>query len=376
MKKIILLFFVFLTSHLYAQSVTPEEIDRFRYDMRGSFRANDDKIEATKKLVEAASRIAKNNNIDHTILSLTNERSGEKFLALEILPSFSSLANKEALRLEREFGGLKLIFSPHELKRGMNGTNAFFVPSGERIGVPTDFLFNQITESYLHELGHATTYLKLIKGLDDTYAGVLQVTQGWQMSRLNGAGYARFSSLDELKTTLLSASLSTKELYSIYKTYTDRRAFNNNRELEEKLSGILFSLDNAYNLARQTHDIAKRSIEHLQKNEFKRNLEMIRLGDKLAAKVYAFSILSTSYESQTALRFTEFKEGAVFKFYALDKNVSTLIKRLEKIVKETEVLIPETNRLRKLIGVRIQYADLASTDMEVLARELADRFSM
>lgn len=366
MKKLLLITTLLFSFTLYAQ-VTDADISQFYHSASGRFGRYDDQNEVVKKINDHAIKIAKSKNIEVKKIKFDNIE------ALKILPSYSSKINQEALRVEREFGGMELIFFVYHLKRG--GSNAFFNPDGSVIGVPKEFILGEFSESYFHELAHARTYQRIIKGLDDTYAGLYKALEGFQVSRALSGGYARFASLDEFKTTLYSASLSMKKLFDIYNQTQDKKAFYRNRSNEELLSEILHSLEVGANLSKQVSDIAERVITHLNQSEFELATTKLRLGSELESSVYSFKVLSDSYSAETAGRYTIHSKGSLFTFHSLTKDKTQLIKRLSKLSLEGKKLANEALEIKKLIGLRIMYADLATTDVPKLAKQLVNRFN-
>jgi hypothetical protein len=335
--------------------------------LRGRFGRYDDVLQVTQQILKKAKEVALENGIDVQIENLTTETGELKtYPALRILPSPSSRANIEARSMQEKYGGLKLYLSPYDLKR--SGANAFFKPDGSIIGVPAEFLYNLLSESYLHEKMHATTYLKLINAEDDTFAGVFKLIKGERMSERNSEGYTRFSSLDEFLATAFSAKSNCEELYTIYKT-TPPSEFLKDEKNEELLSQILFNLQIGQGLTAQTSDLIEQSMKAVENGNYSIETSKISLGTNLNKEVVTFKILVNSTERVfQAGRGSQVNvaNGVEIKLHSLSKDVSKLKNRLQKILVKAQDVEVKTKQSKQHIGVRIEFADLKTTNVEKL----------
>jgi hypothetical protein len=378
MKSTLILIGLIYTRLTFGQSISQIK-NNYQQLIQGRFGQYDNRLNKTNEIINLAQSIARHYGIQTKIETL-HTSSGElkSYPALRILPQGKTASNQEALKLEKNFGGLKLYLSPYDLKR--SGSNAFFDPNGSKIGVPYNFIYNELSESYWHELGHAKTYQKLINNIDDRYAGVLKLLKGQYLSNRNQHGYFRFSALDEFLMTAYSADLNMQKLYAIYRNTTPREF--NSRANEEILANILFNLETAYYLSLQTIDICERSQIALRNGQYKIDTESIKLGDRLIKNVFAYRFTLDSYERvldpsrRGTTMLSPIEKGSEITFYANSQNNSHLIHRLDHIKSKAQLYAEQTNQLKKMIGVRIMYADIASTDIEALAKALIGQFGI
>ncbi|MFZ4715834.1 MAG: hypothetical protein ACOYL6_19080 [Bacteriovoracaceae bacterium] len=348
---------------------------QYESQIQGNFSKYDDKLAVTKSILALAMKIAEANGIDTQVENLTTETGELKtYPALRILPTSTSIANNETQYIEKNYGGMKLYLSPYDLKR--SGSNAFFKPDGSMIGVPRDFIYNLLSESYQHEKMHATTYLHLIQGSADTYAGVFKLVKGETLSDKNNAGYNRFASVDEFLTTIFSAKETCTTLYGIYKKNSSAD-FLKDMKNEDLLSEILFSLENGIGLSAQAADLAERANKALTLKNVTVQKQKISLGSKLSKDIFTFKILVESYERKMKPGggggySAPVANGAELSFYALYNDEAKLKLRLQEIAVKGKNLEEQARITHKKVGVRIMYADLLSTNMENLYQACAN----
>src|SRR5690606_26697382 len=127
-------------------------------------------------------------------------------------------------------------------------------------------------------------------------------------------------------------------------------------------------------LSRQLQDISERTLELVKKNDFEISEISLALGSTLKSNVYEFKFLTDSFEAQPGSRYDVMSEGTELRYYALSRSPSKLENRLRTIISEAKSNELEAGQLKEMIGLRIMYADLPTTDVPKLAKELMNRF--
>lgn len=373
MNKYLLSFFLSFSITAFAQNV---DTSIYEYSIKGPFRSFEDPVSQTREILKLAEVIAKQNGIFVQKEILKNPRNNTQYEVLRVLAQGSSVANREAARVEKEFEGLKLILSPYDLKR--SGSEAFFNPDGSSIGVPSDFIYNRLSEAYWHEIKHAITFQKIIKGREDQYAGLMTVKNGTYLSQSNLASYFRFSSIDEFRATLFSASFDMHNLYENFKNSKGKDFYNESNE--SLLTKVYNSLNAGKGLCGQIKDVSLRSIESLNKANYTVAKSTLKLGSRGKRDIYHFVIKIDSYERElmpgggrTYLKAIE--NGAEIHLYSLTSDIDQIVRRLDKLAREGDDFKREVELILRSIPVRIEFPDLARTQIDSLAQQFSGKFS-
>jgi len=230
--------------------------------------------------------------------------------------------------------------------------------------------------SYLHELYHAETYKKVMIGQNTIWAGVMQAQGGKQISKTNSSYYFRFASLDEIVATALSVQLDSQDLEELQRTLTPRD-FNRPRgEADEKLGSIYFSALAGKYLARQSADVAKRSLQKLR--EVKITRTKMSLG-KDTREIYSATFLLESYSREfSAGRGVDVahKDGTQFTLYSTkNPTLNDLEKRLNLIISKSIAAEKHFEEVEKSIYVLIEFPQLEKSNLPALYKAAPKAFS-
>jgi hypothetical protein len=370
--KILLLILLLLLSFVTNAQVSDSEL--LKYEGRSFGRTFSERIKQTRKVLNLAQKVASEQGISTKVIQLKT-LDGQSYPALQISPQGSSLQNREASRVARTMSQLPLILSPYDLSFG---SSAFFDPNGSKLGVPYAFLTEGITnDSYLHELYHAGTYLKVLGNQEALWGGVMKVLKGEYLSTHNTQYYFRFASLDEITATALSIKLNTQALQELQRNLTPAE-FNRSRgAADRRLGKIYYSILAGRYLAKQIIDVTTRSLAIL--NHAKIQPTKLSLGNRTSV-IYESNFLLDSFSRKMVNSrgtFVATPEGMSFTLYsATAPNQSHLEKRLLKLRARATTAEKLFSELEKKIYVVIEHPDISRTDVRSLEALAAAPFEV
>lgn len=216
-------------------------------------------ISKAKQILADVQKMADAEGITLTTKNLS-DKQGNSYPVLVVSTSGNSDLNREAARVSSLMSGLPLVFSPYDLSR--SGAQAFFDPDGSKLGVSYEFILGESDDpSYLHELSHANTYYRTVRGASPSWSGVMKLLAGEKMSSFNSNGYTRFASVDEIEATALSLHLASAKVLELRRTLP-ARDFNQGKErAQAHLVDAYFSAESGYYLALQSKDLAERAMK-------------------------------------------------------------------------------------------------------------------
>jgi hypothetical protein len=359
MKKILSILLLLLISiSSFAQSL---ETEFLYYEGRSLGNDFNSKLSKSRKILELAEEISREKGINTNRIELKT-RDGKSYPAIQISTFGSSEHNVEAKRVASSMSGLPLVFSPYDLS---NGSSAFFDPDGSKIGVPYNFFVQgRGDSSYLHELYHAGTFHKILRGEKTVWAGVMKVTKGTYISEKNSDYYFRFASLDEIIATALSLKLNSEELSELQKVLTPADFYRSRGAADKKINEIYLSAVAGKYLAKQSADVARRAL--LKVNQSVTAPHKLTLG-KTTRNIYAttFSLDSYEREYQAGRSFLmAINDGLIFTMYSTSKpSISELSNRLNQIISKSTASEKLFTDAEKKIYVLIEFAQLDRSDL-------------
>lgn len=364
MKITSLYFFIFLLlpGTVFSQNSLVEKYKESYSNLRTR---NGVDLKGINRVIDIAKDLADYHRLRYKEITLY-DRKNNSYPGLQFLEDSFSFVGKEVQDLNRNFGEIKLVLSPYDLKR--SGANAFFKPDGTMIGAPLEVAFNKLNESYFHEKMHADTYRKLLINNDDLFIGYYKLVKGERMGHENHEGYFRHASIDEMNTTEFSVKESMKKLYNIYKT-TNKETFLKDKTNEELLGEVLFSLKNLIGLAKQSREVLDKAKVKLKNNQMDIKRTTLRLGDNLSRSIFEITLKVSSVERVFQNGRGENREvldGTLINLKSFTTDKEYLLKRVEKIQTKANFIASKYPQALKLVGTRIFYADLKSTNIPLL----------
>jgi hypothetical protein len=356
--KLLLLLCLF-SSSLWAQDFS--EILYYQGRSLGSTPAA--QLAKTKEILAALKPVLESQGVE-TVTKNLKDRAGNSYPVLVILPSSRSALNQEAGQVSSLLNGLPLIFSPYDL--GRSGANAFFDPSGEKIGVSYRFILGDFRDSsYLHELSHAQTYARVMKGAHSLWAGVMELLKGENMSDHNRSYYTRFASVDELPATAYSLFLETNQILDYKRTLSAAEFLKGTEELNQTLREIHHSTKVGQALALQSADLAARALETRPTLETV-TLKLGRSSKEVIATVFLLDSYSRTFVAGRGVTEPQ-AQGVRYKLYWSTKPTDAqLSQRLTALVKLGQEAYAAFQKTEKCLYVLVEFPDLGKTDYRCL----------
>lgn len=337
---------------------------QFEITMNSVMRSRGKDKQDVNLALELGKKIAQQNNLNTKYINL-KDRQGNSYQALQVLSSPTSEISNEIEDLRKNFGNIKLVFSPYDL--GRSGAKAFFDPNGSKLGAPYTIVYGKLSESYFHEKMHADTYLKVLNKEEDTFAGSMKLLKGSRISQYYHDGYIRHASFDENLTTEFSLKENTKELYQIYRSSSQSEFLNDDLN-EDILGDIKFSLENAIGLSKQVKDVIAQARTKVQLGQYKITRIKLTIGN-ISRTVDQVEILVNSTDrvfNNGRGEQIDVANGTELKFQMINSSKDSILNKFKKIENEANRIITKYPAALKEIGTRIFYADLKSTNITAL----------
>lgn len=360
MKSILL--FIYMVAGVSSFAQVPEQ--DYKSLISSSFgNSFEQKIKRTEQILEAAALLAKSKGIAVQTVQLKTKQ-GQTYPALQIASVGLSKQNQEAGRVAQVMGSIPLILSPYDLSFG---ANAFFDPSGSKIGVPYAFILDQGEKnpSYVHELYHAMTFQKVVSGQDSFWAGIMFVNQGHYISSMNRDYYFRRSALDELVATSLSVKLDMQRLAELQKTLSLKEFNRSQGEAQRVLNEIYFGAVVGRALAKQVGDVTTRALQILPTKK----ISTMTMGNNTQAITETTYVLDSYTWEIVAGRgeAVPMKNDMTFTLYsAKPQSAEELNQKLRDMTRLSQQAEELHKKILSRIYVLIEYPDIAKTDVQTL----------
>lgn len=324
-------------------------------------------VEKTEEILNSIQAISKQTSFQKITLK---NRSGEPYPALVIVPNQQSALNKEAYRVQQAFAGLPLVISPYDLSKG---SAAFFDPSGKMLGVSYRFVLGELNDSsYLHELYHATTQMKVIQGQFQLWAGVMKSDSINYMSTMNRDAYARFASLDEIAATALSVKLVSKSLIDLKKSLSDLD-FLKSEEANRLANSLVHSIRSGLSLAKQSKDLAQKALTLKSIQETVR-LSIGNKSNNVLSTVFKMDSYSYEFEAGKGTDVAKPKGTEYRMYWNQNYTPQDLQNRLMAIADKSQQAENALMQLKKCIREVIESVDLKKTDYVCIERSYQNAF--